>query len=249
MLHPTLRPLRPALSFAREWLLLVYVTVRDFSRVASYISRHTLRVVANERDDRVVAGAACSYRRRRRHCREVLRPRGARGHTGRKCLQQRQPAVRYALCPRLACPAPGPSSRVPPPPRQQASTSPWHVSLPHARTLPALLPSLRSVPPTPTPTPPILPSPWTSWTRFGDACRPDMVLGGPHTPDAVRRVVLFLVFMFNPRLPPSLSSVASDCDTDLVQYHTTSELLCVMSVVVDGEVPMEVLQGLERGCA
>ena len=54
MLHPTLRPLRPALSFAREWLLLVYVTVRDFSRVASYISRRTLRVVANERDDRVV---------------------------------------------------------------------------------------------------------------------------------------------------------------------------------------------------
>ena len=61
--------------------------------------------------------------------------------------------------------------------------------------------------------------------------------------------MLFLVFMFNPRLPPSLSSVASDCDTDLVQYHTTSELLCVMSVVVDGEVPMEVLQGLVRGCA
>ena len=61
--------------------------------------------------------------------------------------------------------------------------------------------------------------------------------------------MLFLVFMFNPRLPPSLSSVASDCDTDLVQYHTTSELLCVMSVVVDGEVPMEVeyCKGLNVG--
>ena len=47
-------PLQPALSLARDWLLVAYHTVCDFSRVMAAVLGCALGVLSNERDDRLV---------------------------------------------------------------------------------------------------------------------------------------------------------------------------------------------------
>ena len=76
-----------------------------------------------------------------------------------------------------------------------------------------------------------------------------MVPGGPHDPDVVRAISLYLVRTFDLRMPVSFRAEAAACDVDDVQGHSSSELLCVMAATVDGHMDRHVLEQLVHGCA
>mgnify|MGYP007125238619 CR=1 FL=1 len=84
---------------------------------------------------------------------------------------------------------------------------------------------------------------------IGDACQPDMVAGGPHGADAVRAVLMFLIYEFEVVLHGTLQALASECDVDDEPGHSTRELLCAMDRAADGHVPRDVLEKLVAGCA